>query len=62
MERVETIENRKFGSIKIENVDRIYEIDGRCLAKVTSDGYTTIYTGTRVEDTLRFWRVAVIKD
>lgn len=60
--QIKTVMDHAFGQINIAALDRIYEIDGRCLGKVTKNGYTTIYTGSRKEDVLRFWRVATIKD
>lgn len=62
MQYIKTVMDRAFGEINLVALDRIYEVDGRCLGKVSKNGYTTIYTGVRHEDVLRFWRVATIKD
>lgn len=62
MVHIKTIDNYCRGNVAIATLDRIYEIDGRCLGKVSENGVTTIYSGVRREDVIRFYRKIVIED
>lgn len=62
MVHIKTVDNYCRGSVNIVDLDRIYEIDGRCLGKVSRDGLTTIYSGFRREDVIRYYRKIVIED